>query len=153
MNLDFWFSNTSNFAMAGWVLLALYPRRKTWLFQLTGLVMPASLGLAYAVFFVPNLVGTTGAGYSSLTQVQALMSNPMLLLAGWIHYLAFDLAVGTYIAMQSDKIGLSRILQIPILFLTFMFGPIGLMVFVLIKVTRKASAPIFKNLTLKGGVA
>ncbi|MEP4050778.1 MAG: ABA4-like family protein [Litorimonas sp.] len=140
----------SNFAMVGWLLLALYPHRKAWLFKLTGLIMPALMGIVYAAFFIPNLVGTPGAGYNSLEQVQALMSNPALLLAGWIHYLAFDLAVGTYIAKQSDKIGLARIIQIPVLFLTFMFGPIGLMTFVLIKSTRKISEPIFGNLIKKG---
>lgn len=145
MNLDIWFSNMSNFAMAGWLLLALYPRRKAWLFKLTGLAMPALMGVVYAVFFIPNLVRTSGAGYSSLTQVQALMSNPALLLAGWIHYLAFDLAVGTYIAMRSDKIGLSRIIQIPLLFLTFMFGPIGLMAFVILSTVKTVSTPLFKG--------
>jgi len=148
MNSDNWFSYMSTFAMIGWLLLALYPRRKTWLFRLTGLIMPALMGLAYAVLFIPNLAGTSGAGYNSLTQVQALMDNPALLLAGWIHYLAFDLAVGTYIAMRCDKVGISRIIQIPILFLTFMFGPIGLLTFVLL-------INIEKNLDsrLKGVVA
>ncbi|MEP3654429.1 MAG: ABA4-like family protein [Litorimonas sp.] len=153
MDLGFWFSNMSNFAMIGWLFLAFYPRRKAWLFKLTGLIMPALMGIVYAAFFIPNLVGTPGAGYNSLEQVQALMSNPALLLAGWIHYLAFDLAVGTYIAKQSDKIGLARIIQIPVLFLTFMFGPIGLMTFVLIKSTRKISEPIFGNLIKKGETA
>jgi len=94
--------------------------------------MPALMGIVYAVCFIPSLAGTSGAGYGSLEQVQALMSNPALLLAGWVHYLAFDLAVGTYIAMRSDQIGLSRIIQIPLLLLTFMLGPIGLMAFVIL---------------------
>lgn len=153
MDISFWFSNMSNFAMVGWLLLVLYPRRKAWLFTFTGLVMPALMGIVYAAFFIPNLVDTPGAGYSSFAQVQALMSNPALLLAGWIHYLAFDLAVGTYIAKQSDKIGLARIIQIPVLFLTFMLGPIGLMAFVLIKCTNKVSDPLLKGLTIKGETA
>lgn len=147
MNPEIWFSHISNFAMVGWVILAVYPRRKAWLFQLTGLVMPALMGIAYAVFMLPHFAGTSGAGYGSLAQVHALFNNPPLLLAGWIHYLAFDLAVGTYIAMKSDEIGLSRILQLPLLFLTLMFGPIGLLAFVLMKSLNKATAPLFKGET------
>jgi hypothetical protein len=52
-----------------------------------------------------------------------------VLLAGWIHYLAFDLFVGRWIASEADKMGISRLIQGPILFGTFMFGPLGLLVF------------------------
>lgn len=153
MNPEIWFSYMGNFAIVGWVLLAVYPQRKAWLFQITGLIMPALMGVVYAVFMLPHLAGTSGAGYGSLAQVHALFNNPPLLLAGWIHYLAFDLAVGTYIAMQSDKIGLSRIIQIPLLFLTFMFGPIGLMAFVIIKFCKKASEAVFNKAIIKGETA
>jgi len=145
MNLDVWFSTASNFAMAGWLLLAVIPRRRPWVFQLTGLAMPALMGVAYAVFMIPNLSGVEGAGYGSLSQVSALFSNKALLLAGWIHYLAFDLAVGTYIAMKSDEAGLSRIVQLPLLFLAFMFGPIGFMAFVFIKTMSTASSLVVKG--------
>lgn len=147
MNLELWFAYLNNLALAGWFVLALYPRRKTWVFPLTGLIIPSVMGLVYAVLFIPNIAGTNGAGYGSLEQVQALMNNPPLLLAGWVHYLAFDLAIGTFIAMQSDKIGLSRIIQIPLLFLTFMFGPIGLMAFVILQSVQKLSSPLMKGET------
>lgn len=153
MNPEIWFSYMGNFAIVGWLLLVLYPRRKAWLYQLTGLIMPALMGIAYAVFMLPHLAGTVGAGYGSLAQVHALFNNPPLLLAGWIHYLAFDLAVGTYIAMQSDKIGLSRIIQIPLLFLTFMFGPIGLMGFVVIKYIKQGSESLLKKAFTQGETA
>jgi hypothetical protein len=50
-----------------------------------------------------------------------------------VHYLAFDLFVGGVIAKQADEIGLSRLIQAPILLLTFMFGPFGYLLFILIK--------------------
>jgi len=61
--------------------------------------------------------------------VQKLFESPGVALAGWVHYLAFDLFVGLWIAMRSDAVGLSRWLQAPILVTTFMFGPIGLLLF------------------------
>ena len=56
-----------------------------------------------------------------------------MLLAGWVHYLAFDLFIGGWIAVEADKIGLNRIVQAPILLATFMLGPIGLAIFLTIK--------------------
>jgi hypothetical protein len=38
----------------------------------------------------------TRGGFSSLAAVAELFSNQWLLLAGWVHYLAFDLFVGTW---------------------------------------------------------
>lgn len=103
--------------------------------------MPAIMGIAYAVLFIPSFAEAvgTGAGYNSLAQVKTLFSYDTLLLAGWIHYLAFDLAVGSYIALQSDKIGVSRIIQTPVLLMTFLFGPIGLMAFVGLKFIKSVA--------------
>lgn len=145
MNLDLWFSTSSQFAMMGWLLLAVLPRRRKWLFQLTGLIMPALMGVAYAVLILPNFADVEGAGYGSLAQVRALFSHDALLVAGWIHYLAFDLAIGTYIAKRGDEIGLTRLVQLPLLFLTFMFGPLGLMAFVIIQAIQRGSSPFFKG--------
>lgn len=155
MNLESWFSNISLFAMLGWVFLILYPRRKPWIFTLTGLIMPALMGIAYAVLFIPNFAGAVGAGagYNSLTQVKTLFAHDALLLAGWIHYLAFDLAVGSYIAKQSDKIDLSRIIQTPLLLLTFLFGPIGLMAFVGLKFIMKTTDRVIPKFIAAGDEA
>ena len=57
-----------------------------------------------------------------------------MLLAGWVHYLAFDLFIGAWIAKKADEIGLSRLLQGPILIATFLFGPVGLVMFLSIRV-------------------
>ena len=73
-------------------------------------------------------------GFGSLTDVRTLFENDYILLAGWVHYLAFDLFVGAWIAGKADVIGLSRLIQAPILMATYMFGPIGLVLFLSIRV-------------------
>ncbi|MEM9305603.1 MAG: abscisic acid-deficient protein Aba4 family protein, partial [Pseudomonadota bacterium] len=62
-------------------------------------------------------------------QVRVLLSKDEMLLAGWIHYLAFDLFIGGWIAVHADRVGLNRLIQAPILVATFMFGPVGLALF------------------------
>ena len=68
-----------------------------------------------------------------MANVQLLFTSPMAALAGWVHYLAFDLFVGCWIARKSDELNISRLIQAPILLATFMFGPFGYLLFMLLK--------------------
>jgi hypothetical protein len=118
------FSIANLAAMIGWVGLILLPRWR-WLMAALRFGIIALLSVAYAALIFSFAAGAEGAGFSSLAGVRALFAVPPLLLAGWIHYLAFDLFVGTVIAEKSDARGLSRFIQAPILIATFMLGPLG----------------------------
>ena len=56
---------------------------------------------------------------------------------GWVHYLAFDLFVGLWVARTADEISLSRIFQAPVLLATFVFGPFGLLIYLIIRRVRQ----------------
>jgi hypothetical protein len=68
-----------------------------------------------------------------LQQVAALFSVPAALLAGWIHYLAFDLFIGSWEVRDSQRLKISHWLVVPCLVLTFLFGPIGLALYLLLR--------------------
>ena len=74
-----------------------------------------------------------GSGFNSLTQVAILFSSPYALLAGWVHYLAFDLFIGAWETRDGLRLGLSRWLLLPCQVLTFVFGPLGLALYLLLK--------------------
>jgi len=69
----------------------------------------------------------------SIGEVRALFTNDAALTAGWLHYLAFDLFVGTWIAREGLDQGVIPILLIPCLLLTFIFGPAGLLLFLILR--------------------
>jgi hypothetical protein len=123
------FGLASTAAVAGWTALVLLPR---WTILLDGLRygLIGALSLAYAALVMVYFTGA-GGGFGSIAAVRTLFASDPVLLAGWLHYLAFDLFVGIWIAGQADALGLSRWLQAPILLATFMFGPLGLAVFLL----------------------
>ena len=123
------FSWLNLLAMLGWVLLMIAPKRWNWLLVTTGILIPSIFGLVYGALMLLNFTSVEGGGYGSLSEVQALMGNESVLVAGWAHYLCFDLLIGTLIARESDKIGLIRLVQVPILIATFLFGPMGLVLF------------------------
>ena len=68
--------------------------------------------------------------------VAKLFSNRWLLLAGWIHYLAFDLFIGAWEVRDAQDLGISHFIVIPCLLLTFLFGPAGLLLYFVIRVAR-----------------
>ena len=120
------FSICSVTAIAGWILLIVMPRRSWVSTLIAGRVIPLLLAGVYLIVLAAHWGERTG-GFSSLAAVVVLFSNHWLLLAGWIHYLAFDLFVGSWEVRDAEKRKISHWLVIPCLGLTFLFGPIGLL--------------------------
>jgi hypothetical protein len=126
------FSSASTLAMLGWFILVFLPRGWKWLNPIASMLIPLILSVLYS-FLIARYFFSAEGGFDTLANVQQLFTYPAVALAGWVHYLAFDLFVGGVIAKQADEIGLSRLIQAPILLLTFMFGPFGYLLFMLIK--------------------
>jgi hypothetical protein len=138
MSADSLFSFASILVLPGWLLLVLLPRWKYSATLVAAVVIPALLGLLYAWLIVSHF-GSTGGGFGSLAEVRALFSNEFLLLAGWIHYLAFDLFIGSWEVRDAQRHGVHHLAVIPCLVLTFLFGPVGLVLYFVIRtgVTRR----------------
>ncbi len=94
---------------------------------ISGLI-PLLLGSVYLVLIVLYF-GNTEGSFGSLAGVMKLFEDPNAVLAGWIHYLAFDLFVGSWELRNSQKHGINHFLVVPCLLLTFMLGPIGLLTY------------------------
>jgi hypothetical protein len=128
-------------ALVAWVLLALSPRLPRWTSRVTGAVVPGFFAAAYVAMVVTNWAGSEG-GFSSLSGVAALFSNPWILLAGWTHYLAFDLLVGNWEVHDARTRGIPYVLVLPCLVLTFLFGPAGWLLYGILRSTRFASTAV-----------
>jgi hypothetical protein len=128
---DFLFSLANPLAMLGWALLVLAPRwRATNILVISG-YWSIGLAVAYAVLIATHYLGGHGAegGFGSLAQVAALFRDPWALLAGWVHYLCFDLFTGAWEVRDAQRRGVPHWALVPALVLTFLFGPVGLLVY------------------------
>ncbi len=142
MDWDLVFRIANGWAMLCWLVLLFGPRNDGWL---RGLFYGgvALLALSYAVIMpllLTNMLDpgpTMGGegGFSSLNGVKTLLSSNGGATIAWIHFLAFDLFVGSWIARNAATHGYNRWLIAPILFLTFMAGPIGLTLYLLLRLT------------------
>lgn len=125
-------------ATGGWALLLLFPRKPR-LVPVAGRVVPAALAVAYSAIVAAQWIKSEGS-FVSLDAVARLFTNRWLLLAGWIHYLAFDLFIGGWMVRDSQRQRLRHALLVPCLLLTFLFGPAGLLLYLAISATRAARA-------------
>ena len=126
MTPDALFTHAGNVAVAGWLVLLLGPRRWPLLNAVPAFAIPLALSALYTVLVLRHFAAA-GGGYDSLAAVATLLSGPWMLLAGWVHFLAFDLFAGAWLARRMDAVGLHRLLQAPVLVSVLMFGPAGLL--------------------------
>jgi len=122
------FSICNSVALVGWLILAVAGRKRWASYLTTGVILPLLLAVAYLVLLVGHW-GESKGGFGTLTDVAILFSNHWILLAGWIHYLCFDLFIGSWEVRDAAARGISHWLVIPCLFFTFMFGPVGLLLY------------------------
>lgn len=142
MAWDTAFGIANGWAMLWWAGLILAPR---WPALLSGALFAGAglLSLSYAVLLglimsgsVDPIGGGAAADFTSIQGVQAIFASRGGAVVGWIHYLAFDLFVGLWIARDADAKGFSRFLQAPVLLATFLAGPLGLLVWLAIRERR-----------------
>jgi hypothetical protein len=139
MTVDQIFPIANGCALLGWILLALLPQRR-WVTEIvTGKAIPALFAAAYVAIVIVEFPRAEGS-FASIAGVARLFANPWLLFGGWVHYLAFDLLIGTWEARDSVDRRVPRWVLVPCLFLTFMFGPMGWLVYVLVRMRWSPSA-------------
>ena len=133
------FSCGNMLAMAGWLamLVALFvTRARPPVLVATRFIIPVVFGLAYVALLIMGADAFKDGGFSSIAQVRVLFAHDNALTAGWLHYLAFDLFVGTWIVEDGTRRGVNPFLIVPCLILTFLFGPAGYLLYNFMRLTR-----------------
>lgn len=125
------FSILNLMTMAAWLPLVFLPRMR-WATTIVPVAMPVLLGVIYTVLVAAVLPRSEG-GFSSLAGVSALFADRWALLAGWTHYLAFDLFIGGWEVRDAQRRGIPHLLVVPALLLTFLVGPAGLLLYLVIR--------------------
>jgi hypothetical protein len=118
------FAVMNSVALLGWAVLILAPRGWRTLALLPRYAVPGAIAVLY-VALIGAYFASAGGGFGSIAEVRRLFDSDPVLVAGWGHYLAFDLLIGTMLADRLDRAGVGRLLQAPVLLMTFLFGPAG----------------------------
>ncbi len=135
MNPEEIFQISNLMALLSWVVLIIFPLRK-WSTKLVLSVPIILLAILYAFLAFSNLTLSDFDSFSTLGGVKSLFTQDLAVLTGWIHYLAFDLMVGLFILNDSRKHLLNHFIIIPCLLFTFMLGPVGLLLYFIIRTIK-----------------
>lgn len=130
------FGNT--FVLLGWLLLVFVPY---WRYtqSIIGSSIIIVLAVIYSFLILKGIGDFNPESFSSLENVMQLFQNESAVAAGWMHYLAFDLFVGAYIMRKAKALDISRTFATICLPFTFMFGPMGYLLFFIIKTIKTKS--------------
>lgn len=132
MSPDRIFEIVNSIALASWIILILFPY-KNWSKSILFAIIIAGLALLYGGLAFTHFSTDTFESFGELSQLAQLNSEPMNVVIGWIHYLAFDLLAGLYITKNAEQIGINRYLLIPCQLLTFMMGPLGVLLYLILR--------------------
>lgn len=129
MNPDAIFQVANPFVLLGWAALLFSPFWPRVADGVATLLVPGVLAVAYVALIAAYWGRAEGGGFGTLDEVAALFAQRHVLLAGWLHYLAFDLLIGAMIVRQARALALPFWVVLPCLPLTFLFGPAGYLLF------------------------
>jgi len=127
-------------AMPMWALLIFLPKWKVTRFLIDYKIIPIILSVIYAIYIAISLIAGGMMDFGSLKSVMQLFTVENAVLAGWVHYLAFDLLVGMWIVNQNKALKIHPIIIAPCLVGTFLFGPVGFLVFMIIRGVKLKNA-------------
>jgi apolipoprotein N-acyltransferase len=124
------FEWSSTAVLPFWLLMILLPRARVTERVMRAPVASVLLALLYAALVLPRM-GTLLPllARPELPGVAALLGTPEGATIGWVHFLAFDLFVGRWAYLDSRERGVSAWAMAPVLLLTLLFGPLGLLAY------------------------
>jgi hypothetical protein len=140
MDFEFAFTLVNLTVMPAWLLLIFAPNWKFTQKIVHAVFIPLIMVLAYIYFIGWALFfggGSEGGGFGSLQATMLAFDSPITTLGGWVHYLVFDLFVGMWIARDGKRRGFHHGWLIPCLLFTYLFGPVGLGLYLLIRLVTK----------------
>lgn len=127
------FSIVNLMAMIMWVLMIFVPKWKVTTFLMDHKIIPILLSIVYAIYIYISLSSGGGMDFGSLGSVMELFTKEDAVMAGWVHYLSFDLLIGMWMLKQNESLNIHQLLMAPCLVFTFMLGPVGFLLFSIIK--------------------
>lgn len=144
MSPDTAFSFANLLVLPQWLLMIIAPRWRVTQFLASYLPIPILLAgtYLYYLFAVPATTSGPALDVRSFTTLEGIMrlmgsGQKAAALAGWIHYLAFDLVAGSYVLRDGQMRGLAHGWLVAPILLCFLLGPSGLLLYGLLRLALR----------------
>ena len=129
----------SNFLVIPFWFLMIFLPGWTWTGRVVGSVwVVAPAAALYLVLVLPDIAGVLAeVSNPDLPAIAASLGTDAGATVGWVHFLAFDLFVGRWAYLDARARQISPWLMAPVLFFIFMLGPIGFLLYLLLRLVYR----------------
>jgi len=125
-----------------WILMIVLPKWKATRFLIDFKIIPIVLSVVYAFYIIQSILTGPSMDFGSLQAVMHLFTVEQAVLAGWLHYLVFDMLVGMWMLDKNKSLKIHQAIMAPCLIGTFMMGPVGFLLFMAVRALKKQKKSI-----------
>ena len=121
-----------------WLLLILMPNHNITKFFSHSVLAPLLLAVAY-LFVTRQIILEENIFegfklYLGLDGLDEIYSNESIRLIFWLHFLAISLFIGAWIARDSERHFIPKIISAPCILITYFTGPFGVVIYWFIRI-------------------
>ena len=135
MKPEILFQILNNLVLLVWLLMIVAPKWKVTQKIINTFALTIILSIIYGASIITSFGKVNFMDFGSLDGIVNMLQNSDAWgsSAVWYHFLAFDLFVGSWILRDAQKLGIPHLIVIPCLLFTFMLGPIGFLLYQIVK--------------------
>ena len=122
-----------------WLMLIIMPNSKVTQFFINSIILPLILSATYVYIIYQTIlldepIFDIFRLYLSLDNLYTVFATESFLLIFWLHFVALNLFLGSWMSRDGFKYNMSRSLMFVPLILVYFTGPLGLVLYLLIRV-------------------
>ncbi len=137
MPLEILFKGANFAVLPFWLLLLVAPRWRGTQLLVHGPAVVLLLTPIYAYMLFGYGPSPQDIDMTTLYGVMSAFTAPHIVVAGWIHYLIFDLFIGAWETRDALRLHIPQLFVIPCLLATLVVGPVGLLLYLIVRfITR-----------------
>ena len=131
-----------------WLILIFFPSSNINKFFVTSILPILLLSCAYIFALYKSYLNTYDfisnfELYLSISNLSNLFSNNLFLILFWIHFVSINLFIGGWMVRDSQKLLINKILVSFPLIITYLIGPLGVLIYWLIRIFYAKSISLY----------
>ena len=122
-----------------WAMLIILPNSRITQFFVNSIIIPLILSAAYIYIFYNSILVDESLSeifklYLGLDNLYTLFASSSFLLVFWIHFVAINLFLGSWVSSDAFRNGISKKIVFLPLLLIYFAGPVGLFLYWIIRI-------------------
>ena len=131
-----------------WLVLIFFPQSSFCKYFVTSIFPILILSgtyifLIYKSYLTQYDFGSNFNLYLGINEISDLFSDKLFLIMFWVHFVSINLFTGGWIVRDSQKLMINKIVLIIPLIITYLIGPLGILIYWLIRIFYAKSMKLY----------